>query len=357
MAQTEDKEIEYQTDYLITGAAKGSISEAQLIAIKTYIELGFPYTKIERLTGVPADTIGRLNRGKFGRLHEVAADPLIKKHWDERRRKFINAAYAKVEDMLNSVDAGKIEGANLKDTVNSIAVLVQQIVNMVGHSKQTTETTEEIGVVKNMSNEKLEQYIESATKALGVNGGVLLRRTRKTTVEESQVGTPEDGEPSNYTSNYDPDPNNDNDNDLDTGTDTRSTGGEELPGAVAEGLEITSIPVAQVEESDEEGTSRGSNRAPATSISDNGRTNGQGGTSGQAGHTGPGAVLHDERDSDGEDGRAKFRKVADGVISAARAHPLEAAKVDSDPDGTGHTPVYEEPGENGTEKAPGDGTG
>jgi len=180
-----DKEIEYQTNYKVMGRAKGVFTEAQLIAVKTYLEMGFTGSKIAKLTGVPQDSVYKLNAGKFGRLHEVATDPELKKHWNTKRKHFIDVAYEKIELMLAAVDADKAKSANLKDTVASIATLVQQIVNMVGSTKQTVETTEEAGIVKNMADSTLDAFITSATKTLGDGGGVMLRRTIKKTVEES----------------------------------------------------------------------------------------------------------------------------------------------------------------------------
>lgn len=397
------EEIIYKTDYTVMGRAKGTITDAQLIAIKTYLEMGLNAGKISKLTGVPRDSIYKLNKGKFGHLKDVASDPEIKKHWNEKRKQFIDDAYKKVEMMLGTIDVEKATSANLKDTVTSIAALVQQIVNMVGSVRQTSEITEEVGIVRNMDDTSLDSFINSAANALGANGGVVLRRTVKQTIEESQGSADASGV--NDTSGFG----------IEAGEDGIRPGGDGIDelGIEAgadesldwEGIESElgtgnrGYPVGQDGTPGSECT-RGSG---SPEIEDPNGDRGAGrdsietvDTSSERGDTGT-EVLKEPRRVDGgakrgedsrspeeittldqqrssmglpektaahsesesattsgsevqEDSRDKFRSIV-GVITSGTTHPLDIEPVDPASDGRGCNPVYEVVGSDGAKEA------
>lgn len=177
-------EINYQTEYELEGAARGSISEKQLIAIKTYHEMGFPGPRISKLTGVPTDSVYKLILGRWGKLKDVETNPELKEHWNEKRKEFIDEAYKKVKTMMDNIDVEKIKRADLKDTVNAIATLMTQIVNVLGTVKRTSETTEEVSIVKSMDDQKLDTFIASSLNVLEGARGIKYKRTTKQTTEE-----------------------------------------------------------------------------------------------------------------------------------------------------------------------------
>jgi len=181
------------------GSRGGRISAKTKVTIKTLLELGFSAGKIERMVGVPMDTIYKLKKGYFGKLDEVESDPEMKSAWNERRKKFIDTAYDKVEALFTSINEQKIKAADLKMTVDAISKLIDKISLMLGTTRSSTEVSEEMGLIKGMKVDQLDRFINSSISTLGISNGdaaVILRRTVKHTVEGTPLSQAEDGEAS-----------------------------------------------------------------------------------------------------------------------------------------------------------------
>ena len=173
------------------------IGPEMMVRIKSYLECGLSAPKVEKITGVPADTIYKLKRGYWGDFKAIQSDPELKKEWNQKRKAIIDAAYNKAEAIIESISEVKINSANLKDTVEAAVKLLTGINNMMGTSKSTTEVSEEMAFIKGMKETELDGFIAKTSNALGIEdaNAVMLRRKVTTTVEESQAGS--DTEPNN----------------------------------------------------------------------------------------------------------------------------------------------------------------
>lgn len=170
----------------------GLYSEETKVRVKTLLELGFSGGKIEQMTGVPMDTVYKWKKGYFGNLDEVQSDPDMKKAWNERRKKFIDTAYDKVEALFKSINEDKIRAADLKMTVDAIAKLIDKIAVMIGTTRSSAEVTEELGFIKSMKDGQLDKFIQSASNTLGIQNGdaaLLLKRSIKLTSESAPLPT------------------------------------------------------------------------------------------------------------------------------------------------------------------------
>ena len=167
------------------------IGPEMMVRIKSYLECGLSAPKVEKITGVPADTIYKLKRGYWGDFKAIQSDPELKKEWNQKRKAIIDAAYNKAEAIVESISEVKINSANLKDTVEAAVKLLTGINNMMGTSKSTTEVSEEMAFIKGMKETELDGFIAKTSNALGIEdaNAVMLRRKVTTTVEESQTSS------------------------------------------------------------------------------------------------------------------------------------------------------------------------
>ena len=160
-----------------------NLTEDQLIAIKTYLELGYTGAQASRLTGVPADSIYKMIKGEWGHLAKVPTNNELKKYWNERRKSFIDSAYDKVEMMMDAITAEKITPNALTDLVKSIDMLMGRAMQSVGTTSSTHEVEEELSIVKNMDDAGLDKFIGNAVKTLGEDSGITLRRKVRRTIK------------------------------------------------------------------------------------------------------------------------------------------------------------------------------